>query len=106
MSATNSQNDVMSQQNVFILIAPGPNRNADISRLFSRDDTHVTAVGAVWTLGVNKVDDFIFSSEPNVDAADSANNGDDTMLIMSSTRFKAEMGKHGLNMEQVCEKPC
>ena len=106
MSATNSQDDVMSQQNVFILIAPGPNRNADISRLFSRDDTHVTDTGAVWSVGTNVVDDFIFSSEPSVDASDSANNGDDTMLIMSFTRFKAEMGKHGLNMEQVCETPC
>ena len=106
MSATNNQNDVISLRNVFILIAPGKNRNAELDRLFSRDSTHVTDLGAVWALGVNEVDDHIFSSEANVDASDAADNGDDTMLIMSFTRFKAEMGKHGLNMEQVCETPC
>ena len=106
MSATNNQNDVISQRNVFILIAPGPNRNADIDRLFSRDSTHVQSTGAVWALGTNTVDTYIFSSEPNVDAADSANSGDDTLLIMSFIQFKAEMGKHGLNMEPVCDTPC
>ena len=106
-SATGSQDDVISSRNVFILIAPGRNRNADIGRLFIRDSTHTAAGGAAWTLGgINPVDDQLFSSEPNVDAGDAANNGDDTMLVMSFTRFKAEMGKHGLNMEPVCEDPC
>ena len=105
-STADDQDDVLSEQNVFILIAPGPNRNADVDRLFSRDSTHVQSTGAVWTLGTNTVDTYIFSSEPNVGASDSANDGDDTLLIMSFTRFKAEMGKHGLNMEPVCDTPC
>ncbi len=106
VTAASPQNDVISQRNVFILIAPGGNRNADIDRLFSRDSTHVTSSGGVWAVGTNTVDDYIFSSEPNMDAGDSADSGDDTMLVMSFTRFKAEMGKHGLNMEPVCETPC
>ena len=106
VTAATPQNDVISSRNVFILIAPGKNRNADIDRLFVRDSTHVKPDGSIWALGTNVVDDYIFSTEPNVDAADSTNNGDDTMLVMSFTRFKAEMGKHGLNMEPVCEKLC
>ena len=107
VTAAAPEDDVISARNVFILIAPGKNRNADIDRLFVRDSTHRIPGGGVWELGAaNMSDKNIFSSEPNVDAADTANSGDDTMLIMSFTRFKAEMGKHGLNMEQVCETPC
>ena len=54
----------------------------------------------------DNVDKYIFSSQLNLGAADITDNGDETMLIMSFTQFKAEMGKHGLNMEQVCETPC
>ncbi len=100
------QNDVISSQNVFILIAPGKNRNTDLDRLFIRDSTHTKSTGAVWTLGINTVDGHIFSSEPNVGAADPSDDGDDTVLVMSFTRFKAEMGKHGLNIEPVCEISC
>lgn len=106
VTAAAPQSDVISSQNVFILIAPGNNRNPDIDRLFVRDSTHTKSNGAVWTLGINTVDDHIFSSEPNVGAADPSDDGDDTVFVMSFTRFKAEMGRHGLNMEPVCELPC
>ena len=105
-NATGGQNDVISAQDVFVLIAPGPNRNADIDRLFSRDSVHTNNTGGVWTLGTTTVDGVLFSTEPNIDATDSANSGDDTLLVMSFIEFKAEMSKHGLNMEPVCESPC
>ena len=89
-----------------MLIAPGPNRNADLDRLFSRDSVHTNNTGGVWTLSTTTVDGVLFSTEPNIDATDSANSGDDTLLVMSFTEFKAEMSKHGLNMEPVCESPC
>ena len=101
-SATGGQNDVISPQNVFILIAPGKNRNTGIDRLFAHDITHTDAGIGQWNLGVNPVDHIVFSTEPNVDTGDSANNGDDTLLIMSFTQFKAEMSKYGLHMEPVC----
>lgn len=105
-SATGGQNDVISSQNVFILIAAGNNRNTDIDRLFTRDSTHKTSSGGAWALGIATIDDQIFSSEPNQDAGDSSNSGDDNMLIMSFNRFRSEMNKHGLNMEAVCENSC
>ena len=37
VTAASPQNDVISSQNVFILIAPGKNRNTGIDRLFVRD---------------------------------------------------------------------
>ena len=106
VTAASPQDDVISSQNVFILIAPGRNRNTDIDRLFVRDSTHTMSGGAVWALGINDIDDHIFSSEPNVDTSDTANSGDDTLLIMSFQDFRAEMSKYGLNMEPVCENPC
>ena len=100
------QTDVISSQNVFILIAPGKRRNTDFNLQFSRDTDHRTSTGSVWSLGTTPVDDRLFSMETNVGATDSANDGDDTMLIMSFNQFKAEMGKHGINMEPVCETNC
>ena len=100
------QNDVISLQNVFILIAPGKKRNDSLSRFFVRDSTHKTDSGGDWGLGASDVDDRLFSMETNVGSTDLINDGDDTMLIMSFNQFKAEMGKHGINMEPVCENPC
>ena len=100
---------VVSDQNVFVLIAPGANRNADLDRLYVRDSTHVAdGTGSLWQIQSNPgtIDGVIFSSESNVDATDTANNGDDTMLVMSFTRFKAEMSKYGLNMEAICDGTC
>ena len=100
------QDDVISLQNVFILIAPGKKRNVSLSNLYVRDSTHTSAGGSSWSYGVSDVDDHLFSMETNVGATDSFNDGDDTLLIMSFNQFKAEMGKHGINMEPVCENPC
>ena len=106
VTAASPQNDVIDAQNVFILIAPGTNRNAGINRQFVRDSTHTTSGGGTWALGTNVIDDHIFSSQPNEDTSDTANDGDDTLLVMSFTDFRKEMSKYGLNMEPVCENPC
>ena len=96
--------DTDNLQNVFVLIAPGPNRNAEIDRLFSRDSVHKgTSAGATWALSTLDVDDIVFSSEPDTDTTDTANSGDDTLLNMPFNDFKTEMRKYGLNMEAVCE---
>ena len=96
--------DTDNLQNVFVLIAAGPNRNAEIDRLFSRDSVHKgTSAGATWALSTLDVDDIVFSSEPDTDTTDTANSGDDTLLNMPFNDFKTEMRKYGLNMEAVCE---
>ena len=104
-SATGGQNDVISAQNVFVLIAAGENRNADLDRAYFRDSTH-TGPGLPWAIGTNFVDDHIFSITPNVDATDQGNNGDDTIRFVSFTEFRAGMSKYSLNVEPVCETPC
>ena len=90
-----------------MLIAVGPNRNASLDRLFIRDSTHkASAGGGDWALGVLNVDDVVFSTEPNAGAADSADDGDDTVLNMTFVDFKKEMSKFGLHMEALCISAC
>ncbi len=119
VTAVGSQSDVLSSQNVFVLIAPGKNRNANatiiqdgvfvpVERTHIRDSNHVRA-GGNWELYqlmsdgsldiFEKVEDVIFSATPNVDPADHGNDGDDTLLVMSFTNYKAALSKFGLNME-------
>lgn len=100
------ESDIISVQNVFILIAPGKHRNTDNNLLFGRDTTHTESGGTTWNLGASSIDSRIFSLETNTGASDPTEDGDDTMFIMSFNRFKAEMAKHGMNMESVCLGPC
>ena len=109
ITAASPQNDPISLQNVFVLIAPGSNRNAGLSRNYVRDSTHVDdSTGAVWTIQniTVSVNDNIFSMTPNVDTTDAGNNGDDTILVMSFIQYKAELSKYGLNMEPMCDAAC
>ncbi len=102
----------VSAQTVFVLIAPGKNRNAARGRTHVRDANHVrNASGATWPLdfifdGTNFSYEVIFSATQNIDGSDSNNDGDDTLLVMSFTNFKAALSKYGLNMESVCEGSC
>ena len=106
-SATGGQNDVISAQNVFVLIAPGANRNDDLDRVYIRDSNHVRSPsGDSWSFGTDVVDEHIFSITPNVDTTDEGNSGDDTIRFVSFMEFRAGMSKYGLNMEPVCETPC
>ncbi len=104
----NSQDLVESAQTVFVLIAPGKNRNATASRAYVRDANHVADdLGAAWALETDPVDEeVIFSLTQNIDGTDSNNDGDDTLLVMSFTNFKAAVSKYGLNMEKFCEPGC
>ena len=106
--ATSPQEDVLSAPNVFVLIAPGKNRNAELDRVYVRDSTHVEAGGALWQIKniTNDIDDNIFSMTPNVDSSDAGNSGDDTLKVMSFAHYKAELSKYGLNLEPLCEGLC
>ena len=109
---TDSQDLVQSAQTVFVLIAPGKNRNAARDRAYVRDANHIrNASGATWPLdfifdGTNLSYEVIFSATQNIDGSDSNNDGDDTLLVMSFTSFKAALSKYGLNMEPLCEVSC
>lgn len=97
----------VSAQNAFVLIAPGGNRNANRDRAYVRDANHVgDPAGNAWPLDTNDVNGVIFSATQNIDGTDSNNDGDDTLLVMSFTSFKAALSKYGLNMESVCEDGC
>ncbi len=109
---TDSQSDVLSAQNVFVLIAPGTNRNTNRDRTHIRDANHLrNASGAAWPLnfsfeGGNSLNEIIFSATHNIDPTDHGNDGDDTLLVMSFINFKAALSKYGLNMEPVCDFDC
>ncbi len=107
-SATNGQSDVLSTRNVFVLVAPGKNNNADHSRGYFRDSNHRgDASGSSWLPdSTSNLDTVVFSNTPNVDATDEGNNGDDTLLVTSFINFKAELNKYGFNMEPVCDAAC
>ncbi len=104
---TGGQSDVLSAQNVFVLIAPGKNRNAGLGRAYVRDSNYVlNDTGDPWPLDVLTVNTVIFSNTPNVDSNDTYNDGDDTLLVMSFINFKAEIRKFGLSMEPICAGSC
>ena len=104
---TDSQSDVLSARNVFVLIAPGKNRNTNRDRTHIRDANHLrNTSGAAWPLnfsfeGGNSLNEVIFSATPNIDPTDHGNDGDDTLLVMSFINYKAALSKYGLNMEPV-----
>ena len=106
--ATTAARDALIAQNVFVLIAPGDNRNADLNRTYFRDSNHRgNASGSSWSANSsNNLDLVVFSGTPNVDATDEGSDGDDTLLVMSFVNFKAEMNRYGLNMEAVCDGTC
>ena len=109
VTAVGSESDAVSARNVFVLIAPGANRNADLDRHYVRDSTHVeNPAGDAWPIQnvTSSVDDNIFSMTPNVDTADSGNNGDDALLVISFLQFKSRLKRYGLNMEPICDGTC
>ncbi len=108
ITAASPQDDTISLQNVFVLIAPGKNRNAEHDRGYFRDSNHrANAGGSNWSeVNTNLVDPVVFSATPHLDATDSDNNGDDTLLVMSFINYKAMLKKYGLNMEPICDAAC
>lgn len=97
------QNNVESERNVFVLIAPGTNINSVLGRGYVRDANHRNADGSSWPIlsTPSDVDDKLFSATTDTSADDSGEHGDDRIRYMSFTRYKAELSKHGLSMEPV-----
>lgn len=98
--STSPGNTVSSAQNVFVLIAPGTNENADRGRVGFRDASHRRCTGPTsctdWSqLSDDDVDDAVFAADPDP-ANDPAD--DDALLVMSYLEFRAEMAKFGYNL--------
>ncbi len=122
IKGTAAETAVVSLQNVFVLIATGDNINVAANvdgtttpRAYLRDANHVNKKGnqiKIYDEGKggeirsDEVDGLIFSATRNVDPTDEGANGDDTLLVMSFTEFRAEMSKYGMNMEPVCFEKC
>ena len=108
-SNANNQKDVLSAQNVFVLIAVGENRNPTLDRRHMRDAGHLasaTGAGTPWALGLSDVDDVVFSMTHDLSAADSNDNGDDTLRVMSFIEYKSHLKTFGKNMQPLCEGSC
>ncbi|MCH7494205.1 hypothetical protein IIA16_05805 [bacterium] len=103
-----AQSNEVSKRNVFVLIEPGTNRNANVGRAYVRDSNHTgDKLGGPWPLDATDppvtIKDVRFSATHNIDTTDSGNDGDDTLLVMSFINYKALLNEYGLNMEVVCE---
>ena len=109
VKANGSQNDVLSAQNAFVLLATGKNinPNASINLPYMRDEDHASnSGGAPWNLNQNDVDDERFSATRSVHASDQGKDGDDTLLVVSFLNFKAALEGYGIHMEPICETAC
>ena len=101
------QSDRMSSQNVFVLIAPGENRNARLNRTHIRDANHAgNKAGGPWTVNNKDVDSRVFASIHNVDKTNNMNNGDDTLSVMSVTNFMVEVSKFHMTLAPICAGSC
>ena len=100
VAGSGGQSDTMSAQNVFVLIAPGENRNTVLGRTHVRDSSHTDGTANPWPLNITNVDTRLFSSTTNIDPTDRANDGDDTLLVMSFFSFRASVSWRTL---RICE---
>ena len=106
-SSSDGQKDVQSAQNVFVLIAVGENRNAGLDRRHMRDASHAgDDSGAAWTLGLSDVDNVVFSVSHDVSGADSLDDGDDTVRVMSFIEYKSRLKAFGKILQPICESSC
>ncbi len=105
IKAVGDQNDVISGQNIFVLIATGDNinPNASINLPHMRDDNHKpNATGsATWLLNQNDIDDVRFSLTHEYNSADDGTSGDDTLLVTSFLSFKSDLRSFGVKLEPI-----
>jgi prepilin-type N-terminal cleavage/methylation domain-containing protein len=118
VTGSGNADDVLSAQNVFVLIAVGENRNAGAitldggsevigPRTYVRDGDHAgNDAGDTWVLGTTDVDEVVFSNTTSIDLNDSNNDGDDVLRVVSFFEYKAKLRKFGLNMEPMCVNSC
>lgn len=105
IKANGSESDILSAQNVFVLIATGDNINPNnsINLLYMRDANHrANSTGnAPWNLNQNFVDDVRFSSIREYDVDDEGSNGDDTLLVVSFLSFKSDLRSFGVQLKPI-----
>ena len=127
VTADPTETDVLSAQNVFVLIAPGDNRNDFYERFYIRDSNHAGDVTGEkrasygfkrLQLNATNVDAARFSNTRNVippppsekpqpaSSNPAEGDGDDTLLVMPFAKYKLALHQYGLNMEALCETFC
>ena len=103
------ESDVLSAQNVFVLIAVGDNINANssINLPYMRDENHRSnSGGAPWNLNQNNVDGVIFAATHEFNGSDEGKDGDDMVMAMSFLSFKTDVRKFGVQLAPICETSC
>ena len=108
-SNANSQKDVLSAQNVFVLIATGENRNPTLDRRHMRDAGHLASAsgsGTPWALGLSDVDGVVFSMVHDLSSADRQDDGDDTLRVMSFIEYKSRLKAFGKSIQPICDNSC
>ena len=107
IAGAGSENDVLSAQNIFVLIAVGKNRNANLDRRYMRDGNHAgSSGGGNWALGTSNVDSVVFSLTHDFGATDRLDDGDDTIRVMSFLEYKARLKDFDKVMQPICETSC
>ncbi len=105
IKANGIEGDVLSAQNVFVLIAVGENINPNnsINKPYMRDDNHRAsgAGGVPWNLNQNVVDDVRFSSIHEYNGDDEGVSGDDTLLVTSFLGFKSDLRSFGVKLRSI-----
>ena len=112
-SNDNNQKDVLSAQNVFVLIATGENRNPTLDRRHMRDAGHLASAngsGTPWALGFDDVADgvnnVVFSMVHDLSSADRQDDGDDTLRVMSFIEYKSRLKAFGKSIQPICDNSC
>lgn len=98
------ENDVISGQNIFVLIATGDNINPlnSINLPYMRDENHrASGAGVPWNLNQNVVDDVRFSMTHEYNSGDEGTSGDDTLLVTSFLSFKSDLRSFGVKLEPI-----
>ena len=106
VKAPGSEKDVLSAQNVFLLLATGDNINtiASINLPYMRDANHRgNSGGGPWNLNQNVIDGVVFSATRAFDGSDEGKDGDDILMAVSFLSFKADLRKFGVRLEPVCQ---
>ncbi len=105
IKATGTEDDVLSAQNVFVLIAAGDNINPNnsINLPYMRDENHrANGTGGVpWNLNQNVVDDVRFSATLEYDSTDEGASGDDMLLVSSFLSYKSDLRSFGVKLESI-----
>lgn len=109
IKGSGGQSDVLSAQNVFVLIATGDNINplSSINLPYMRDENHrAGSSGTPWQLNQSEVDDSIFAATRAFHTSDQGKDGDDMVLAVSFLSFKADLRTFGVTIAPICDSGC